>query len=156
MQSRWCRSYGKLWAMVLSERILSVCNVVFPALLQGMGVWYLSFSTMLLIPFSKAKCLPEEMNLEVRTSLSCHPSSMPQTGLEEQSYHLSCSGYGFSSSERLDSTVCLVLSGLPISITIFSVGREERCCYNVIPHSDVEIFLFLDTFLHLASRHVVQ
>lgn len=156
MQSRWCRSYSKLWAMVLSERILSVCNVVFPALLQGMRVWYLSSSTVLLIPFPKAKCLPEETNLGVRTSLSCHPPSMPQTGLKEQSYHLSCSGYGFSSSERLDSTVCLVLSGLPISITIFSVGREERCCCNVIPHSDVEIFLFLDAFLHLASRHVVQ
>lgn len=32
--------------------------------------WYLSFSTLLVTPFSKAKCLPEEMDLDKRKGLS--------------------------------------------------------------------------------------
>lgn len=48
--------------------------------------------------------------------------------------HLFCLGYGVSPSERLDSIVYLVLSSSLIYITIFGVGREERCCCSVIPH----------------------
>lgn len=111
-------------------------------------------------PFSTAKCLPEEMDADKRTELSQTTTLAACLRLGLGTVYLFCLGYGFASSERLDSIICLLLSNSLTYITISGVGREERCCSD-IPHSAVKIFLFLsfscdETFLHLASRGVVQ